>query len=139
MLNEAINIIKKFEGCKLKAYKCPAGIWTCGWGNTINVNENTIYTQDEADKILIDTVNDFANKVKSYIKKDINNNQLCACVSLAYNIGLGNFKNSTLLRKINEGDFQEASKAFMSWIFINKKESQGLINRRKAEQELFDK
>jgi lysozyme len=137
-LQQAIDIIKQFEGCLLKAYKCPAGVWTCGWGNTINVTEKTVYTQAQADTILLDAVASLAEKVKLLIKREINNNQLCACISITYNIGLGAFRNSTLLKRINSGDFKTASDCFMSWVFINKKESQGLKNRRIAEQKLFN-
>lgn len=132
-LQPAIDIIKQFEECRLIAYKCPAGIWTCGWGNTIGITNKISYTQAEADNILFAAINSLAEKVKLLIKREINDNQLCACISLAYNIGLGAFKDSRLLKRINYGDFKTASDCFMSWIFINKVESQGLKNRRKAE------
>jgi lysozyme len=143
MINQAgIDLIKQWEGCKLKAYKDVAGIWTVGYGLTsragfIEVGPETVLTQEEADWYLEQVVNDFASKIKPMITAPINENQFAAFVSLSYNIGVGAFKKSSALRRFNAGQTMEVPAAMRMWKKAGGKVVQGLINRREAEVKLF--
>src|ERR1700729_2804063 len=94
--NEAgLNIIKSFEGCKLQAYQDQKGIWSIGYGCSHHVTPEMCISQDEADARLKEDVEETANVVRNYIlPHQINDNQFSACVSLAFNIGTGEFKTS---------------------------------------------
>ena len=93
------DLIKKYEGCKLEAYKCPAGIWTIGYGHTdSNVTSGTIITQDEADELFNKDILKFEKAVSHMVKTTINQNQFDALVSFAFNLGNGALLNSTLLK-----------------------------------------
>ena len=136
-MNPAIPLIKEFEGCKLKAYKCPAGIWTIGYGHTDRVKEGDEITQDQADKLLASDIDLFTSGVKRLVHSDLNPNQYGALVSFAFNLGLGNLRSSTLLKLVNAGDFVGAGEQFLRWNKANGKVLPGLTRRREAEKELF--
>lgn len=145
-LNEAgKSLIKSFEGCKLKAYKCPAGLWTCGYGSTwypdgTKVKEGDVITQERADELFEIIAEDFSNKVRPLIKKELTDNNFSALVSFAYNAGVGNLKNSTLLKKVNANPEDETIRAeFLKWVRANDRVMQGLVKRRKAEADLYFK
>ena len=99
--NEGINLIKKFEGLRLEAYLCPAGVWTIGYGHTKGVKKGQVITQLEADNLLKEDLSSFEKGVTSLIKSNINQNQFDSLVSFAFNLGLSNLKSSTLLKKEN--------------------------------------
>ncbi len=132
-----INLIKEFEGCKLKAYKCPAGIWTIGYGRTTNVKEGDTCTQEQADTWLTEEANEFAESVLGMVKVPLTQNELDALTSLAYNIGLGNLRKSTLMKRINESDFDAAADEFPKWNKAGGNVLPGLVKRRRAERDLF--
>ena len=136
-MNPAIPLIKEFEGCKLKAYKCPAGVWTIGYGHTDGVKEGDEITQQEADRLLADDVHSFSAGVQRLVTSDINRNQLGALTSFAFNVGLGNLRHSTLLRLVNKGDFVGAANQFPRWNKAGGKVLAGLTRRREAERKLF--
>ena len=136
-MNPAIPLIKEFEGCKLKAYKCPAGVWTIGYGHTDGVKEGDEITQQEADRLLADDVHSFSAGVQRLVTSDINRNQLGALTSFAFNVGLGNLRHSTLLRLVNKGDFVGAANQFSRWNKAGGKVLAGLTRRREAERKLF--
>ena len=108
-INETgLALIKSFEGLRLKAYKCPAGVWTVGYGHTGgDVKAGMIITEEEAEELLRQDLERFEEGVENLVEVELNENQFCALVSLAYNIGLGNFKRSTLLKLINKGNQNE--------------------------------
>lgn len=143
MINQAgMDLIKRWEGCRLKAYKDVAGVWTVGYGLTsragfIDVGPDTTLTQEEADWYLEQVVNDFASKIQPAITAPINENQFAAFVSLAYNIGVGAFKQSSALRRFNAGEIDLVPKAIRMWKKAGGKTVQGLVNRREAEVQLF--
>lgn len=143
MINQAgIELIKRWEGCKLKAYKDVAGIWTVGYGLTsragfIEVGPDTVLTQEEADWYLEKVVDDFASKISPMITAPINENQFAAFVSLSYNIGVGAFQKSSALRRFNAGQIMEVPAAMRMWKKAGGKVVQGLVNRREAEVKLF--
>ena len=143
IVNQAtIDLIKRWEGCKLKAYQDVAGIWTVGYGLTsragfIEVGPNTTLTQEEADWYLERVVSDFAEKIKPMITAPITENQFGAFVSLAYNIGVGAFQKSSALRRFNAGNLTKVPDAMRMWRKAGGDVVQGLVNRREAEIKLF--
>jgi lysozyme len=138
------DLIKQFEGCKLKAYKCPAGLDTIGYGNTFypdgtKVKPGDVITQERANELLDIIVEDFAKKVKPLIKQNLTDNNFSALVSFAYNAGVGNLKNSTLLKKVNANPKDPSIRAeFMKWVRANDKVLNGLVKRREAEAKLYE-
>ena len=134
---KGIELIKKYEGLKLKAYKCPAGVWTIGYGHTKNVKQGDTITEKQAEILLIYDLNDFENCIKKNVRIPLSQNQFDALVSLCFNIGCGNFLKSTLLKKLNEGKIAEAAKEFLKWNKADGKELAGLTKRRQEEMELF--
>ena len=137
----AVDLIKQFEGCILKAYYCPAGRLTLGWGHTKNIEKGDVITQDEADDLLNHDVEMIANQINILVRIKLNNNQLGALVSFAYNVGITALRNSTLLQKLNNGDVVGAGSEFLKWnkATVNGKKVvlAGLTKRRAAERALF--
>lgn len=138
---KGLELIKSFEGCKLTSYRDQAGIWTIGYGHTKGVKPNDKITQAQADAFLQEDLKEAENAVNILVKAKINPNMFDALVAFTFNVGVGAFKGSTLLRLLNEGKYTEASDQFARWnkVTVNgKKEiSKGLIRRREAEQKLF--
>lgn len=134
-----INLIKKYEGCYLKAYKCPAGVWTIGYGHTKNVKSGMKITQTQAEQYLKSDLTTYENAVKKYVKVSINQNQFDALVSYSFNCGTGALKNSTLLKKLNNKDYNGAADELLRWNKSNGKVLNGLTKRRKEERVLFMK
>jgi len=134
------NLLKKFEGCKLKAYKCPAGIWTLGFGHTTaagepTVTEGLVITQAEAEAILKRDLVKYEKGVMDLVKVQLTQHQFDVLVDFAYNAGVGNLKTSTLLKKVNAGDFDAVPTELMKWTKGGGKELPGLVRRRRAEAE----
>lgn len=134
---KGLGLIQQFEGCKLSAYLCPAGVWTIGWGRTINVKRGDSCTQAQADAWLVQEYDAFERKVRALIKVAVTPNQLGALVSFAYNVGVGALQFSTLLRLLNQGDHAGAAAQFARWNKAGGKTLAGLTRRRKAEADLF--
>ena len=138
ILDHAAPLVKKYEGCRLDSYKCPAGVWTLGYGSTgHHVTEGLKWTQAQADEALNKDLLRALNDARKVIDVGLNDKQMAAIVSFVFNLGIGNFRNSTLLKKINKGDFLGASKEFGKWTFAAGKELPGLVKRRAAEAALF--
>ena len=137
-INQAgLNLIKSFEGCKLAAYKDIAGIETIGYGHIAGVQPGQQITQAQADAFLLQDLTHAEGVVEHLVKSDINDNQFGALVSLVYNIGAGHLASSTLLLKLNAGDFVGAATQFLVWCNAGGKKSPGLLRRREAERVLF--
>lgn len=137
MYEKAIDLIKKYEGFSARPYKCPAGVLTIGYGRTIDVRPYEI-TTEEAETIWLDKyVKTIADQILALVKVELSNNQICALIDFVYNLGIGNFKSSTLLRKINQGDFSAAANEFLKWNKAGGIVLKGLENRRIAERMLF--
>jgi lysozyme len=140
---EGLDLIKKHEGYRDNAYLCPAKVWTIGYGNTFyesgrKVKEGDVISKDKAERLLEWVVEDFARNVRSTIKVPLNQNQFNSLVSFAYNLGIGNLRSSTLLRKVNAnpGDptiFNE----FLRWNKAGGKVLNGLTKRRQEEANLY--
>ncbi len=135
--NKGINIIKAWESCKLTAYKCPAGVWTIGWGHTQEVLPGDTCTQEQANEWLKNDISSFEIYVNNYFK-NVNQNQFDALVSLCYNIGPGNLKKSPLFTtiRVNANDPQ-IKQYFMRHIYAKSKVLQGLVKRRTQESNLY--
>ena len=135
---KGIKLIKNFEGCRLEAYKCPAGIWTVGYGHTgSTVHQGLKISQSEADSLLKTDLIIHCNNVSKLVKVPLNQNQFDALVSLEYNIGYGNFSRSTLLKLLNAKNYKDAAEQFAVWRLGGGKILPGLVRRRKAEKDLF--
>ena len=134
---KGIELIKRFEGCRLKAYKCPAGVWTIGYGHTNNVRRDDVITQEEAEELLKRDLKVHEDNVKRLVKVALTQGQFDALVSFEYNVGYGNLANSTLLKLLNAGNYDGASKQFKRWVYAGDKVLEGLVKRRIAETELF--
>jgi lysozyme len=135
---KGVYLIKTFEGCKLNAYLCSAKVQTIGYGHTGDVKPGDTITQHQAEELLIFDLERFEVGVNDLVKVEITQNQFDALVSLAFNIGLGNFKSSTLLRMINAGDANTAGPQFPRWNKAAGKVNAGLTRRRAAERDLYN-
>ncbi len=131
------NLIKEFEGLRLQAYKCPADRWTIGYGHTADVSANDVITEEEALSFLRQDVAESERAVNQYVHVPLTQNQFDALISFVFNLGVGNFRNSTLLKKINAGDNDGAAQEFGRWIHAGGKVLPGLVRRRGAERALF--
>lgn len=137
------KLIQGFEGLKLSAYKDSAGIPTIGYGNIAYENGSKVkmgdkISQDNADLLFQYFANRFASQVDAVVTATVNQNQFNAMVSLAYNIGIGAFSKSTLLKKVNKNSCDPTIKdEFMKWKLAGGKVIQGLINRREKESKIY--
>lgn len=136
-----MNIIKVFEGCKLKAYQCSAGVWTIGYGHTNGVKEGMVITQEQAEIYFENDIMEFLLPVQKEVGNICNVNQIAALTSFTFNVGEANFKKSTLLKvvKENPNNFPEIEKQFMRWVYADGKVIEGLQTRREKEADLYEK
>lgn len=143
--NAGKELIKTFEGCKLEAYNCSAGVTTIGFGNTryedgTPVKMGDKITKERAESLFELIADSFASKVKPLVTANVNSNQFDALVSFAYNCGIANLKSSTLLRKVNANPNDPTIRAeFEKWNKAGGKVLAGLTRRRKAEADLYFK
>ena len=135
---EGISLVKKFEGCKLEAYQCAAGVWTCGWGSTRGVKEGDVWSQEKADIMLIDELHEYGNYVNDMVTMPLHQNQFDSLTSWCFNLGPTNLSESSLLRVLNEGSYEEVPYQIKRWNKVNGKINEGLIRRREAEALLFE-
>jgi lysozyme len=131
-------LLKKFEGCKLKAYRCPANVCTIGYGHTSSagspeVRDGMTITQAQADEILRRDLIKYEQSVQDLIKVKLTQNQFDVLVDFAYNAGVGNLKSSTMLKKINSGNLNMVPDELMKWTKGGGKVLPGLVRRRQAE------
>lgn len=132
-----LKLLKSFESCRLEAYRDIRGVLTIGWGHTgADVTEGLIWTQDQADSQLVDDLSSFEDHLDCELQVQLTDDQFSALVDFVYNLGSGALLHSTLLKKINSGDFY-VSGEFVKWDHSCGKEIEGLLTRRKAEAALF--
>lgn len=135
---KGVDLIKSFEGLKLKAYKDSVGVLTIGYGSTgPHVTVGMTITESQAETLLKKDLGRFEKGVNDLVTVPLNQNQFDALVSFSFNLGLGNLKSSTLLRKLNSLDFTGAANEFPRWDKAGGKVLKGLTRRRLAEKELF--
>lgn len=140
--DNGMKLLEQFEGLRLESYLDSAGIATIGWGSIKYPNGNKVklgdkITKNQAKQYKLHDLKEFESTVNTSVKVPLTQNQYDALVSLSYNIGSGAFKNSTLLKKLNSGDYKGAAEQFLVWNKVNSKMVQGLVNRREAERNLF--
>lgn len=135
---KGIAVIKQFEGLRLTAYKCPAGVLTIGYGSTgAHVKPGMTITAQEAERLLLDDISRFEVGVQEVIKKPLTQGQFDALVSFSFNVGLGALRESTLAAKLKAGDIACAANEFARWSKAGGKILPGLVKRREAERALF--
>ena len=140
--DNGMKLLEQFEGLRLEAYLDSASIATIGFGSIKYPNGNKVklgdkITKAQAKEYKLHDLKEFENTVNTSVKFPLTQNQYDALVSLSYNIGSGAFKNSTLLKKLNSGNYKGAAEQFLVWNKVNSKKVQGLVNRREAERNLF--
>ena len=133
-----LDLIKHFESLQLKAYKCSANVWTIGYGHTKNVKEGDRICEDQANCFLMQDLYSVERAIIRLVKVKINQNQFDALCSLIFNIGVLAFNKSTLLAKLNTGDYVGAAEQFRRWNKVNNVVMAGLVRRRQAEEDLFN-
>ena len=141
------NLIKHFEGCltphgdKYRAYECPAGVWTIGWGTTSEhghpVKADMVWSKAQCDSAFLHDMERFEADVRKLVKVELTGFQFDALTSFTYNCGAGALAKSTLLKLVNNKEFEAASKEFIKWNKANGKVLAGLTRRRKCESLLF--
>lgn len=140
-LDEALALIRRWEGCHLEAYPDPGtgnDPWTIGWGSTgPGIQKGVKWTQKQADDRLASDVRKFLLGVQQALHRPATDKQLAAMTSLAYNVGLSAFRDSTLLRKFNAGEISAAADQFQRWSRAGGRVMKGLQNRRADEAAVF--
>lgn len=134
---EGLALIKKFEGFESRAYLCPAGVWTIGYGHTKDVKEGDEWSQAHAEHMLEIELEEFCEYVNKMVKVPLEQYQFDALVAWVYNLGAGNFKESTLLKVLNQGDYDDVPHQIKRWNKAGGRVLQGLVRRREAEALLF--
>ena len=135
---EGVAIIKHFEGCELKAYRCPANVLTIGYGVTKGVTEGMEITQEEADEMLAGELLEYSEYITNMVEVPLDQNQFDALVSWVYNLGPTNLKESTMLKVLNEGKYDEVPEQIKRWNKADGVVLGGLVKRREAEALLFE-
>lgn len=138
--DEAKDLIKHYEGLRTIAYKDPAGNYTIGYGHLMHPNEGMIpvsLSPDGAEDLLKQDLEKAEKHVKDLVRVPLSQGQFDALVSFTFNVGETNLRNSTLLKKVNQADFEGAAEEFDRWIHAGGKVLQGLVKRRSAEKGLF--
>lgn len=146
---KCVDLVKRFEGLVTRAYKCPAGVLSVGYGHTgHDVVPFMIITEEEAENLLKKDLRKFESKLNYSLSHDhvvLNQNQFDACISFIFNLGFSAFIFSTLYKKLKAGDYTGAADEFPRWVYITKYVDgekvkiriKGLETRRRAERELF--
>ena len=134
---EGISLIKSFEGCELTAYRCSANVPTIGFGHTAGVSDGDTCTQEEAETMLAEDLEEFEDYVKNYVESELQQNEFDALVAWTYNLGPANLKESTMLKELNSGNFEEVPRQMKRWNRAGGEVLDGLIRRREAESRLF--
>lgn len=135
----AIKLIKELEGCRFRAYDCPAGVCTIGYGHTEGVYSGMLIDEDEAERFLTQDIEKVEKALNQALLVPVTQSQYDALVSFVFNIGISAFYQSTLLAKLNVGDYDEVPREMMRWVFVHGKVSEGLQRRREKEVALFQR
>ena len=133
-----IELIKEYEGCRLQAYQDLVGVWTIGYGCTTDVEPGQIITQAEAEQRLLDDLKASEDCVNGAVIVPLAENEFDALVSFVFNLGCKQFRGSTLLRKLNNSDYDGAALEFRRWDKAGGQVLAGLTRRRAAEERLFE-
>ena len=136
---DCVDLVKSFEGFRDKAYLCPAHVWTIGYGTTENVQSGDVVTETEAEELLRNDLLDASKAVDELVDVELSQSQYDALVSFIYNVGREAFRNSTMLKLINAGNFPGAALQFQRWNKGGGQVLPGLTRRRAAERALFER
>ena len=135
---QGIDLVKRFEGFSPVAYLCPAGVWTIGYGHTAGVHEGDSIDGDTAEDFLREDLTSAEGAVEKYVKVPLKQWQFDALVSFTFNLGAGNLYSSTLLKKVNRNpDDPAIRQEFEKWVYAGGRVLQGLVDRRKAEADMY--
>jgi lysozyme len=133
-----LEMTKGFEGLRLSAYRDVAGVLTIGYGHTgTDVHEGMSIDEDDAISLLLADLRDAVACVNEVVTVELNQNQFDGLVDFVFNVGRGSFEHSTLLEKLNAGDYAGAAEQFGRWVHAGIAVAAGLVRRRKAEMQLF--
>ena len=132
-----IELLKHFEGCELKAYQDSVGVWTIGYGHTKGIYEGLEITQSEAEKMLIDELPEYEGYITDKVVPMLQQHEFDALVCWVYNLGPTNLSSSTMLKKLNAGEFKEVPFQMKRWDKAGGQPLLGLTRRRNAEAVLF--
>jgi len=139
---EGLSLIKKFEGCELKAYLCKASVLTIGYGHTETTHENMQIDEETAEKLLEQDIKHFEKHVNDLVEVDLEQNQFDALVAWTFNLGPSNLASSTLLKVLNAKDYSGVPKQIKRWnkatVNGERQVLEGLVRRREAESLLFE-
>ena len=136
---DAIDLVKASEGCRLTAYRDPVGILTIGYGSTGGIREGQTITQQQAEDMLADDLDEAASQVSEMVTVPLTQGQFDALVDFVFNLGAGRLRGSTLLQYLNRGQYDQASAQFKFWVMAGGHALPGLVTRRAAEVALFNK
>ena len=136
--DEGLSLIKHFEGCELKAYRCAANVLTIGYGSTKGVTEDMEITQEGAEELLQEEMHEYEGYINDMVKVPLEQHQFDSMVSWVFNLGSGNLSSSTLLKKLNNSEYDEVPAQIKRWNKAGGKVLDGLIRRREAETLLFE-
>lgn len=136
---DGLNLIKQWEGLRLQAYLCPANVWTIGYGHTLTAKKGMSISEAEAVNLLRGDLAKFQRCVEDAVTVSLNDNQFAALVSFCFNVGEGALRGSTLLKKLNAGNYDAVPSELARWNKVGKNVSAGLVNRRAAEAGLWVK
>ena len=132
-----IELLKHFEGCELKAYQDSVGVWTIGYGHTKGIYEGLEITQGEAEKMLVDELPEYEGYISDKVVPMLQQHEFDALVCWVYNLGPTNLSSSTMLKKLNAGEFKEVPFQMKRWDKAGGQPLLGLTRRRNAEALLF--
>ena len=139
--SHGLAIIKECEGLRTTAYKCPAGVWTIGYGHTHGVKDGETITAAEAERLLKSDVKTFERILNDHARESgvrLNENEFSALVSFTYNLGVTALINSTLWTHLKNGSHDKAAAEFPKWVKAGGRRLTGLMKRRQKERELFE-
>jgi len=132
------TLLKYFEGCETVAYQDSVGVWTIGYGHTKGVVEGMTITEAEADSMLSKELEEYESYVENMVEVELTQEQFDALTVWVYNLGPTNFRNSTLLKKLNSGDYSAVPTEIKRWNKAGGKVLKGLVKRREAEAAMFE-
>ncbi|MGF1542867.1 MAG: lysozyme [Pleurocapsa sp.] len=135
---KCIDLIKRWEGFRSRAYLCPAGVPTIGYGHTKRVKMGDTITHQKAEELLFEDVAIFANAVNRLVSVPLSQNQFDALTSFTYNLGIGAFGKSSLLLALNKKQYTVAASWFSRYVYAGKTRLPGLVRRREEEKRLFE-
>lgn len=134
---DGLDLIKRFEGLRLEAYKCSGDVWTIGYGHTKGVKPGDVITEEQANQFLREDVAWAEDAVNGYVYAGITQSAFDALVSFTFNLGTGALQSSTLLKKVNAGEHARVVEQLGRWVNAGGKPLKGLARRRAAEAVLY--